>query len=729
MPAKTGNVSEDEARDSGEEEEGEVDEDADEVDPDVQAFLASQQALRARDTESDRMREERIRSGGVKGTKSKYQKEREEAERKKAEQEQEAARAYEEFAAAMAGDEKRSHTRTASRKPQTMGFVTAGGAKPYQPTREKERDATHIQQGAAEHAVPAAKTAIERTGPIFGDEDEDDQPVKGATDTKLKREGSHKKSGVMTSFLGELQQQQAEREQRYKSEIEGGKSVSSILASEGQRMGSKDTGDPLTTNVCVLNLPANISEKALGEFFCQWGDIGTVKIMWPRGEDIVGGAGAGITLLRNTRSAGLTGFVCFMRRDDAEIALEEGEGISWGGSLLHTSWGKAMPKPARAHYLAPAEARATRARRETRTDSASMSMSSSRKRSRPEEQGADSLPGRHRRRGSRSRSRSRSPSPRSRLHVEMAESEAAQVIRTVADRIREYGPAFERLVREKEQENPNFHWLRQEGSREGQYFRMLLDEKYIPELPEEPFKDDAGSLSLYDGDSEEEAEKQRLKKQRKTSTLGSRARRRFEAMLRSITPRRERIARAMEFAMDHANAAETVTDILTQSLLIPSTPVPRKLARLHVVSDVLHNSAAPVPNAWKYRSSMESRMTVVFRHLGDVARSFPGLMKQEGFRTQVRAVLDVWDSWLVFAPNTLEALRSALGTGNSRDSGSKDAGEDVPSAGDVCESGAAAAASRVGGEGEHKDPNGGSVASDVDGQSFGEDSDIDGDVM
>lgn len=121
-------------------------------------------------------------------------------------------------------------------------------------------------------------------------------------------------------------------------------------ALEGQKLGSRDSGDPLTTNVCALNLPANISEKALGELFSQWGDIGTVKIMWPRGDDVHGGAGGGITSLRNTRSAGLTGFVCFMERADAEFACREADGITWGGCILRTSWGKAMPKPPKPFY-------------------------------------------------------------------------------------------------------------------------------------------------------------------------------------------------------------------------------------------------------------------------------------------------------------------------------------------------------------------------------------------
>lgn len=46
----------------------------------------------------------------------------------------------------------------------------------------------------------------------------------------------------------------------------------------------------------------------------------------------------------------LGGFVAFLRRPDAEKAAKELDGAEWGGSMLKTSWGKAVPVPARAIY-------------------------------------------------------------------------------------------------------------------------------------------------------------------------------------------------------------------------------------------------------------------------------------------------------------------------------------------------------------------------------------------
>lgn len=92
----------------------------------------------------------------------------------------------------------------------------------------------------------------------------------------------------------------------------------------------------------------------------------------------------------------------------------------------------------------------------------------------------------------------------------------------------------------------------------------------------------------------------------------------------------------------------------------PLTPLPRKLARLHLLSDILHNAAAPLPNAWRYRAAFEAKLPVIFAHLADVARALGGRIRQESWRASVRAVLEVWESWLVWSPEELGRLARVL---------------------------------------------------------------------
>jgi U2-associated protein SR140 len=71
--------------------------------------------------------------------------------------------------------------------------------------------------------------------------------------------------------------------------------------------------------------------------------------MWPRG-DIAHGPGGDMTASRRNKSTGLSGFVSFMRRKDAEAALREFDGFDWGGSVLRVGWSKAVPVSSRAMY-------------------------------------------------------------------------------------------------------------------------------------------------------------------------------------------------------------------------------------------------------------------------------------------------------------------------------------------------------------------------------------------
>lgn len=90
------------------------------------------------------------------------------------------------------------------------------------------------------------------------------------------------------------------------------------------------------------------------------------------------------------------------------------------------------------------------------------------------------------------------------------------------------------------------------------------------------------------------------------------------------------------------------------------TPVPRKIARLHLICDILHNSAAPVPSAWKFRQEFQSRLGIVFDHLSTIYHSFPGRITAETFQKQITSVVDIWEDWIVFPPEFTAELRVRL---------------------------------------------------------------------
>ncbi|KAG9103464.1 hypothetical protein FRC06_010572, partial [Ceratobasidium sp. 370] len=127
-----------------------------------------------------------------------------------------------------------------------------------------------------------------------------------------------------------------------------GSSVSAIAAYESQS-GSRDRGDPATTNIFVANLPANIDENSLGMFFARIGPVGSVKIMWPRTDPSHPPPPPGSDISTSARR-GMSGFVSYMTRADAEACVRELDGFDWGGSVLRVGWSKAVPIAARPMY-------------------------------------------------------------------------------------------------------------------------------------------------------------------------------------------------------------------------------------------------------------------------------------------------------------------------------------------------------------------------------------------
>lgn len=120
-------------------------------------------------------------------------------------------------------------------------------------------------------------------------------------------------------------------------------------------------------------------------------------------------------------------------------------------------------------------------------------------------------------------------------------------------------------------------------------------------------------------------------------------------------------------------------DIIIASLLIPETAVPRKVTRLHLICDILHNSAVPLPMAWKFRQEFQARLGIVFDHMSTIYHSFPGRITAETFKKQILSVVEIWEDWIVFTPEFTKELRDRLdgkeGTGEKAAEEAEGSGE------------------------------------------------------
>lgn len=78
-----------------------------------------------------------------------------------------------------------------------------------------------------------------------------------------------------------------------------------------------------------------------------------------------------------------------------------------------------------------------------------------------------------------------------------------------------------------------------------------------------------------------------------------------------------------------------VVEVLTESLTLKETPIPTKVSRLMLVSDILHNSSAPVKNASAYRTKFEASLPDIMESFNDLYRSITGRITAEALKVIV----------------------------------------------------------------------------------------------
>ncbi|KAK0243312.1 hypothetical protein EDD85DRAFT_987458 [Armillaria nabsnona] len=143
-----------------------------------------------------------------------------------------------------------------------------------------------------------------------------------------------KTNAASTSITSQFAQDRAQRqadsggpryfsEESWKHHAQAQAILGNLIGPNGEQLTSTD---PYNTTVFVGGLSPLISEDTLRTFFAPFGDIHYVKV--PVGKHC--------------------GFVQFVRKSDAERAIEKMQGFPVGGSRIRLSWGRSQYKAAQA---------------------------------------------------------------------------------------------------------------------------------------------------------------------------------------------------------------------------------------------------------------------------------------------------------------------------------------------------------------------------------------------
>ncbi|KAJ6373243.1 hypothetical protein OIU76_027556 [Salix suchowensis] len=413
----------------------------------------------------------------------------------------------------------------------------------------------------------------------------------------------------------------------------------------GKLPGSLDDVDPQTTNLYVGNLSPQVDENFLLRTFGRFGPIASVKIMWPRTEE-------------ERRRQRNCGFVAFMNRVDGQAAKDEMQGVVVYEYELKIGWGKSVALPSQALPAPPPGQMAIRSK-----EGATVILSG------PSGPPVTSVP-------NQNSELVLTPNVPDIMVAPPEDDHLHHVIDTMALYVLDGGCAFEQAIMQRGRGNPLFNFLFELGSKEHTYYVWRLysfaqgdtlqrwrTEPFImitgsgrwmpPPLPAAKSPEhEKDSISTYAAGRSRRVDSER--------TLTDPQRDEFEDMLRALTLERSQIKDAMGFSLDNADAAGEVVEVLTESLTLKETPIPTKVARLMLVSDILHNSSAPVKNASAYRTKFEAALPDIMESFNDLYRSITGRITAEALKERVLKVLQVWSDWFLFSDAYVNGLRATF---------------------------------------------------------------------
>lgn len=176
------------------------------------------------------------------------------------------------------------------------------------------------------------------------------------------------------------------------------------------------------------------------------------------------------------------------------------------------------------------------------------------------------------------------------------------------------GPLFEAMIMNREIENPMFRFLFENDSPAHIYYRWklfsLLQGDTPSEWREKEFRMFMGGsvwkpppLNFYTQGMPDELVPEDANSESNKGNLSTAQRDRLEDLIRHLTPERTKIGDAMIFCIEHADAADEICECIAESMGNVETLVHKKIARLYLISDILHNCSVKVQNASFFRKA------------------------------------------------------------------------------------------------------------------------------
>ncbi|XP_057656259.1 U2 snRNP-associated SURP motif-containing protein [Diorhabda carinulata] len=483
-----------------------------------------------------------------------------------------------------------------------------------------------------------------------------------SSDKKPERLGKKKPvtKSNLESFMEELRQIHEEREERhkYKSVIRTPIENELDLLMRSGDVGSFDTGDPNTTNLYLGNLNPKITEQQLMELFGRYGPLASIKIMWPRSDE------------EKARGRNC-GFVAYMSRKDGERALKNLNGKDIQGYEMKLGWGKAVIIPPHPIYIPPVLLEVAQP-----PPPSGLPFNAQ-----PAIKDRDVLP----------KSQEELNDILSRAVVKVViptDRNLVMLIHRMVEFVVREGPMFEAMIMNREINNPQFRFLFENQSPTHIYYRWKVysilhgdSQKEWNQKEFRMFKD--GSIwkppimNCYTNGMPDDLINKDESKENSKGSLSKSQRDRLEDLIRQLSPEKNKIGEVMVFCIEHSEAAEEIADCIAESLSNESTALTKKVSRLYLISDILHNCQVKVNKASFFRKAFENKLLEIFKYLKETYDKLEGRLQAEGFKVRVVRTLKAWED-TIYPKDFMSKLNNIfLGIVEEEEKEQKEVTEDI----------------------------------------------------
>lgn len=227
------------------------------------------------------------------------------------------------------------------------------------------------------------------------------------------------------------------------------------------------------------------------------------------------------------------------------------------------------------------------------------------------------------------------------------------------------------MIMNREITNPDYRFLFENQSPAHVYYRWKIFSMLQGESPSrwstKPFRMfKGGSIwkppplnPFLQGMPEELIRQEEIEDEKnKKGSLSNAQRGRLESMIRTLTPERVMIGEAMVWCIEHADAAEEICQCITEACTNIDTMASKKIARLYLVSDILHNCSVKVQNASFYRKGLQARLAEIFEGLHIAYNAIESRLRAEQVKQRVMQCCRAWEDWTIYPHEFLIHLQN-----------------------------------------------------------------------